>query len=230
MNKTYLKNILKGLTGILIYFAVSNYAAVPLYALGIDPSKLPGYVTDIYSLFMEFLIILSIFLLFQKEITNSFKDLKKNHLKYFKKYLKYYLLAIIVMMGSNAIINVLGGGISENESAIRSSFQTSPVYVFIASVIFAPILEEFTFRGCFRAIFKNDTIFILVSGLIFGSLHLITMPLNELFPIYLISYSSCGIAFAYMLAKSNNIFVSTGFHFMHNGILMSLQTFLLFFS
>lgn len=229
MDKTYIKNILKGLLGITIYFAVSFFSAAPLYALGIDPNKLPGYIANIYSLFMELIIISCIFLLFQKEIISSFKDIKKNNLKYFKKYLKYYLLAVIVMISSNALISILGGGISENESSIRSSFQTSPVYIFIASVIFAPILEEFTFRECFRAIFKNDTLFILVSGLVFGSLHLITMPLNELFPIYLISYSSCGFAFAYMLAKTNNIFVSAGFHFMHNGILMSLQTFLLLF-
>lgn len=229
MDKTYIKNILKGLLGILIYFAVSFFSAAPLYALGIDPNKLPEYVANIYSLFMEFIIILCIFFLFQKEITNSFKDIKKNNLKYFKKYLKYYLLAVIVMISSNALISILGGGISENESSIRTSFQVSPIYIFVASVIFAPILEEFTFRGCFRAIFKNDVLFILTSGLVFGSLHLITMPLNALFPIYLLSYSSCGFAFAYMLAKTNNIFVSTGFHFMHNGILMSLQTFLLLF-
>ena len=171
------------------------------------------------------IIILCIFFLFQKEITNSFKDIKKNNLKYFKKYLKYYLLAVIVMISSNALISILGGGISENESSIRASFQVSPIYIFVASVIFAPILEEFTFRGCFRAIFKNDVLFILTSGLVFGSLHLITMPLNALFPIYLLSYSSCGFALLICLPKpitslslpaSTSCTMESSCHFKHS--------------
>jgi len=77
--------------------------------------------------------------------------------------------------------------------------------------------------------FSINILFILVSGFVFGGLHLTGMLDSNLFALYLVSYSAMGVVFAYMLTKTNNIFVTMGFHFMHNGILMSLQTFLLLF-
>lgn len=77
--------------------------------------------------------------------------------------------------------------------------------------------------------FTTDWLFILMSGLVFGSLHVLnsTNSLAEL--LYLIPYSAPGIIFAYILAKTNNILVTMGLHFMHNGILVSLQFLLLIF-
>ena len=63
----------------------------------------------------------------------------------------------------------------------------------------------------------------MISGILFGSLHVVTSFENIVDLLYIIPYSAPGIAFAYMLTKYNNIFVSMGFHFMHNGILMALQ-------
>ena len=134
------------------------------------------------------------------------------------------------MFGSNALINVLGGGISGNEEAIRSQFDTAPVFTFVSAVFLAPILEEGIFRLSFRNVFKNNFLFILVSGLVFGGLHLIAGVNMNLFALYLISYCSFGVVFAYMLVKTNNIFVSTGFHLMHNGVLMALQVILFMFA
>lgn len=230
MNNKTLTNILKGLAGIIIYFSVSIFKSVPLYALGINPAKLPLTVQNIYSIFMELLIIISIYMMFRKDIHRCIKEIKKNNLKYFTKYLKVYILALIVMMVSNVIINTLGGGASENEAIIRETFKQIPIFTFISAVFLAPVLEELVFRKCFRAIFQNNFLFITISSLVFGGLHLIGMPFDELFPLYLISYCSCGVAFAYMYVKTNNIFVSMGFHFMHNGILMAMQTFLLMFT
>ena len=47
--------------------------------------------------------------------------------------------------------------------------------------------------------------------------------------LYLIPYSALGISFAYILQKTDNIFVTIGLHFMHNGILMALQVLVLIF-
>ena len=171
-----------------------------------------------------------IFAIFDKEIKAAWQGLKKNHLEYFNKYLKVYIISVIVMVTANMLINVLGGGMSTNETTIRNEFNFYPIYTFISAVILAPLLEETVFRLGFRSLIQNDFLFITISSLVFGGLHLIGTPINELFPLYLLSYCSCGIAFAYMLKKTNNIFVSIGFHFMHNGLILSLQMFLLIFS
>lgn len=133
------------------------------------------------------------------------------------------------MFSSNFLINLLGGGMSGNETAIRDQFEIAPIFTFISSVILAPLLEEGIFRLGFRNVFKNNFIFILLSGLVFGGLHLLAGASIHLLALYLVSYCSFGVIFAYMLVKTNNIFVSLGFHMMHNGILMSIQMLIFIF-
>lgn len=229
-NKNEITYIIKGLSAILIYFLLSKYQSLPFILLHINTSELPSLIKIFYSLAIEMLILILIYSIFEKEFKKAYQDIKKNHKKYFDEYLKYYILALIFMLLSNSIINLLGGNISNNEAAVRSEFELYPIYTFISAVILAPIIEETVFRLSFRAIFKDDFLFITVSSLIFGGLHLLTTPVNYLFPFHLIAYCSCGFAFAYMLKKTNNIFVSMGFHFMHNGMIIAMQTFLLIFT
>ena len=229
-NKNNWKYILKGAAVIFIYFFFSYFQTLPFALLHINTNELPNIIKIIYTLSVELLMMSIIFYIFQKEYKKAFQDLKKNHRKYFDQNLKYYIIGLITMMASNILINILGGGISANETAIRNEFTSFPIYTFIWAAILAPLLEGSVFRLGFRAIFKDDFLFITVSSLVFGGLHLLTNPLNELFPLYLLSYCSCGIAFAYMLKKTNNIFTSSFFHFMHNGLILALQTFLFIFS
>ncbi len=226
---TRLKNILKGIFVILLYFFVSLFKELPLLLMGLHYDSLSIFGKEFYSILIEVLLILAIFFIFKDEFKRAFTDLKKNHLKYFTSNFKYYIAGVIIMMMANSLILILGGNSSDNETAIRSQFDMYPIFTFISAVFLAPILEESVFRLSFRNIFKNNILFILASGFIFGGLHLTGMFDSNLFFLYLVAYSAMGVAFAYMLAKTNNIFVTMGFHFMHNGILMSLQTFILLF-
>ena len=223
------KYVLKGAAVIFIYFFVSLFQTYPFALLHINYVELPSYIKIIYSLTTELFMIFLIFLIYDKEFKKAFQDLKKNHLTYFNQNLKYYIIGLIVMVVSNLLISYLGGGLSTNETTVRNEFNTFPIYTFISAAILAPILEESVFRLGFRSIIENDFLFITISSLVFGGLHLINTPLNKLFFLYLISYCSCGVSFAYMLKKTNNIFVSMFFHFMHNGLILALQTFLFIF-
>lgn len=222
--------IFKGLSVIFMYFFISLFKYAPFNLLHINVQDVNENLLNIYNMTIEIIMIFIITSIYEKELYKAAKDLKKNHKEYFDKYFKIYLIGLIIMIASNMIINTLGGGLSDNETAIRNEFQSFPIYTYISSVLLAPILEELIFRLAIKSIIKNDKIYILVSGLLFGSLHLIGMPLNKFFPLYLISYSSCGLAFAYMTSKTNNVLTSTSFHFMHNGIIMSLQVLLLLFT
>lgn len=224
------KYIFKGLGVIFLYFFISFTKNILLTLLGIDLENIKEITYRIYSLIIEIIMFLIIYLIYESEFNEAIDDIKKNHEKYFKENLKYYIIGIIVMFGSNIIINLLGGGLSANEGSVRNEFYSYPITTYISAVFLAPIIEESVFRLSFNAIFKNKTLFIIFSGLTFGYLHVISMPLNILFPLYLLSYSSCGLAFAYMMKKTNNILVPAGFHLMHNGIMMSMQIFLLIFS
>ncbi len=222
--------LFKGLGIIFMYFFVSIYQTLPFTIMHINLNDINEFTKMTYSLILEFLMIFIIYLAYSKEIKAAIKDIKENHTNYFKKYFSVYLIGVIVMMLSNIIISKYGGGLSENESAIRNEFAIHPIYTFISAVFLAPAIEESIFRMGIKSVVENKIIYILMSGLIFGGLHLLTTPINNLFPLYLLSYCSEGFAFAYMMSKTNNVLVPMGFHFMHNGIILSLQTFLLIFT
>ena len=225
-----IRPILIVIFAIIIFFAFSLFKTAPFNLLHINYANLSTTFKEIYSISIEIIIIAIIILLFKKQYKNALIDLKQNHLKYFKENFKYYLMGVIAMMSANYLIAFLGGEMSNNETEIRDMFNTFPLYTYISAVFLAPLLEESVFRLSFRNIFKNKWLFIIASGLIFASLHLLGTLNNPLIFLHLIAYSGCGIAFAYIMAKTNNIFVSMGFHFMHNGILMSMQLLVLILS
>lgn len=228
----YTKTASIGIIAILTYFILPNLEALPFALLGLDTATLPLVGKIIYMIAFEVFLMCLILFIFYPKLQKDWQDIKKNHMNYFSKYLKYWLVGLIIMMISNLCISIFSSNeIAANEQVIQDLFVISPIYVFFSTVIFAPIVEELVFRQGIRNIVTNDTLFILLSGLIFGGLHVISSDmgsLSELF--YLIPYCTPGFIFAYILAKTDNIFVSMGLHFMHNGILISLQFFLLLFS
>ncbi len=228
-DKTRITNIIKGIFVVLLYFFITLFKDLPFYLLHIDYNNLSLFIRESYNISIEIILILIIILTFKDQFKKAFQDIKKNHLNYFNNNLKYYLLGVVIMMASNLLINVLGGGISNNEAAVRDQFSETPIYIFISAVFLAPILEEGVFRLGLRNIFKNPFVFIVMSGSIFGGLHLMGMFDNALLPLYFLAYSIFGFVFAYMMTKTNNILVSMGFHFMHNGIFLSLQFFIQLF-
>ena len=134
------------------------------------------------------------------------------------------------MMFSNVVIAMISnGGTAGNQESINKLFEISPLYVYFASVIYAPIVEELVFRKAIRNIIPNGILFILVSGIVFGGLHIIGNVEIWYDLLYLIPYSIPGLIFAYILYKTDNIFVSMGLHFLHNGVLIALQFFILLF-
>lgn len=225
----YLKTALYGLLGIGLYFLLYSIEGLPFQLMHVDPNSLPIFIKIIYLVAYEILMIAIMLLLYYNMFKKDLTDIKKNHKKYYSKYFKYYLVAFAIMMISNlVIILLLHKDMSTNETLIRDTFKISPFYIYFSGIIFAPIVEETVFRGCLRKIFTNKYLFIIISGLFFGYVH-ISGYINDVSDLlYLIPYSSLGIAFAYIYYKTDNIFTSMGLHFMHNGILLSLQFLTLF--
>lgn len=231
MNKDRIKEIIIGLLALLMYFLLISAETLPFKIVGVDINIMPSWLKIIYLIIYEIMVIAIMLLIFNKKIVKDFKDILINHKEYYSKYFKYYLIGLAIMLISNSIIiYIFESGMSSNEEAIRDLFKVSPLYIYFSSVIYAPIVEELTFRQGIRNIMGKNILFILVSGLLFGGLHVITDVNNLVDLLYIIPYSSLGIVFAYMLYKTDNIFVSMGFHFMHNGILIALQFLILIFS
>ena len=73
----------------------------------------------------------------------------------------------------------------------------------------------------------RNILFIFFSGLIFGGMHVIGTLEHLVDLLFIIPYSIPGFVFAYVYTKSKNICVPISLHFIHNGIMMSLQILLL---
>ncbi len=228
--KIRFKQIGIGIGAMVLYFLLPYLEGVPFVIMGVDTTTLPIWVKIFYLTMYSVLTASLIMIIYNKKISKDFKDMKKNSIKYFNKYIKYWLIGLFIMMVSNLFINlIVTNDIPSNEQAIRETFNISPLYIFFSAVIYAPIVEELIFRQSIKNIFHNKWLFIIISGLLFGSMHVFGDFKNITDLLYIIPYSTPGIIFAYMLEDSDNICVPMSFHFIHNGILISLQFILLLF-
>ncbi len=228
-NRKNLVNILTGFGVILFYLIATSFPESLLMLFNIDYSNLSLAFKSIYLILYEALITLVIIYVYRKDVIPNFKDFIKNNIKYFKKYIKYWFIMLGLMMLSNLIIiNFTSTDVSNNQQIIVDTLKYAPIYTFIVSVLIAPILEELVFRLSFRKIIsKNNILYIIISGLIFGSMHVIGDFNSIIDLLFIIPYSIPGFIFAYIYSKSNNICISMSIHFIHNGIMMSLQILLM---
>ena len=222
--KKYSKNALLGMIAILVYFILPEFQGYILEIFNIDADNMSIISKIIYIIIYYVLIMGIIILIHSKKLKKDFKDIKNNHKEYFKTYFKYWLIGLEIMMISNMIITLISNNnLPSNEETIRELFSISPIYVYFSAVIYAPVVEELIFRQSIRNIVPNNILFIILSGLVFGGLHVIG-DINSIYDLlYIIPYSTPGFIFAYILTKTDNIFVSMGLHFTHNGLLIAIQ-------
>ena len=220
-----LKCSLIGLGVILLYLIASSFPYEFLEMFGVNYNNLSIIFKTIYLITYEIFLTLIIIYIYRKDIIPNFKDFIKNNIIYFKKYIKYWFLMLILMISSNLIVTFFTTtDIASNQESIIETLKQAPIYTFIITVFVAPILEELVFRLSFRKIFKHtDILFIFFSGLIFGGMHVIGTLEHLVDLLFIIPYSIPGFIFAYVYTKSKNICVPISLHFIHNGIMMSLQ-------
>lgn len=170
-------------------------------------------------------IIYIIFLLaiYKYQIREDLDDFKKNRVKYFKKYFIYYVCGVLLMGLTNIIIQkVTNTSISGNEESVRILIKSFPLYMTFTTIIYAPFVEEIIFRKSIFNIVKNKYVFIILSGVIFGVLHI--SDFSDINQVLLgIPYIIMGLDFAYIYYKTKNIFTTMSLHMLHNGILLCIQ-------
>ncbi len=215
------KDIIIGILVFLGYLLLSKYADNILILLGFN--KLSTPLKLIVSIIYEILILLTVIFIYLKTIVNDFIDYKQNIKYYIDNYLKYWFLNLGLMMITNIIIiNITNINSSTNQEYITKLLGKYPLYTIVATILIAPLTEELIFRLNIRKIFKNNIIFIITSGLVFGALHMtVATSIKEL--LFIIPYSIPGFIFAYTLTKSKNIFVPISLHTMHNTLMILLQ-------
>lgn len=221
MNIKKYKNLIKGIISILLFFLSGTIQRLFVIILGINEiTKLNAVILNFSS---SFIILLCLLILYNKELKKEWKIFHKKLADNMDIGLKYWLLGLAGMMVSNIALSIIfqNEG-ADNEQLVQQMITALPILMVFSAGFIAPIVEEITFRKVFRDNIKKDILFILVSGIFFGFLHV--FPTDNLGQfLYIIPYSSLGISFAIMYQKTNTVFTSISMHMMHNTILTLLS-------
>ena len=207
------KTVLLGIGNILVYLFVSM-----AFSLFEFKDIRITYAFDVLS----YIIIATLSILFfRKRLKRDITHIKENRSKYISEIVKNQLIMFILFMVASFISVFLLK--SDEQSVNQQAIESLPtLIIFISAVLYSPLVEELVFRGSFRRFIKNDILFIIISGFVFGMLHTV-MEVSFIEAIIKgIPYITLGVYFAYLYVKTENICIPMICHFVHNFLAVML--------
>ena len=209
------KYIIKLISSIFIFLFISIFYSV----INIKYAHLNSSVIYIIN---SFTILVSLTLLYFKEIKEDIKNFK---LKNLSISLKYYIIGLTIYFIYQLIISkTITNNIPSNEEMVRNLFKSNIFIAFISACFLAPILEEILFRFTLFKCTNNKYIFLLTSSILFSLFHVTNLQsIVQIF--FLFSYLILSFTLSYILYKSKNICNSIIIHSIHN-LFMALLLFL----
>ena len=121
---------------------------------------------------------------------------------------------------NSIIMFITPSDVANNEELVRGLIDKFPLYGFFSAALVAPFVEEIVFRKTFKDIIKNKYLLLIICGLTFGTIHVIESYTKITDLLYIFSYGVFGSVFAYIYYKTNTVFTSMFFHFIHNTMLV----------
>ena len=210
-NRTFTQNLIISIFCFLGMFIIPTLVAIILPKfLGANARTIIG----------DIVFILILVLIFYKDLVKEAKTYFKNFKSNFKHSFKLYILGFIGMVICNLFIVTFLKDISSNESQVREMLYKNVVTTMISISIIAPIMEELLFRKSIAPLFENKWFYVVVSGLLFGSAHILTNFIQGTFVMtdlfYVLPYACLGSSFALMDYNTKSTFSSIVIHSLHN--------------
>ena len=212
-------------TGLLLLLLLFSSLIAAIF--GINYNELSDNKKIMFLLITDVIYLLFLIFCYYKTIKEDLKNYIKNFNTMFEESFKYWLTGLIGMVISNLLIIFLTkNNMANNEEAVRELIDLAPLFMIFNVGIYAPLTEELIFRKGFRDMFNSKWIYIIMSGVTFGALHVVSSVSNISQLLFIIPYSCLGIAFSYNYYKSNNIFSSIVMHSLHNTLAIILYFFI----
>lgn len=220
------KHLIKLLLSLILFFYCYLIQIIPILIFDIDAKIASDNTVYALQLFSNIFLLTMLFILFRKELIKEFKKFKENFWDMTDVAIKYWFIGLVVMATSNILIGIFSPvKIANNEAGVQEIISNTPIIAFMLTTFLAPLNEEIIFRKSIKNAIKPKIPYILISGILFGSLHVITQITSWYDYLYLIPYSSLGIAFAAINYKTNNIYPSILTHMIHNGAITLISIF-----
>ena len=217
LNKLKVKKIILFIS-LLISFLIFE---VVYLLLNIDFSKITLNQYIFLALIKYLFFIILLIIIYHKYLKEKFIDFKNNFRKYISISFKDWFSGFLIMIVSNAIINSFITGLGENENAVQGLITNTPYIALLMTTFLAPFIEEMIFRKSLQDATNNKIIYMMLSGLIFGLVHVLGSN-NPYEYLLIIPYGSLGFMFAHTINKTDNIYCTIMMHMFHNGILTIL--------
>ena len=231
--KDNVKNIFKLIISFVLFFNISLVITYIFKLVGINYSDFNYIDYACLNTFIELIMFVVVLLFYKKYLKKDLVLFKLNKKDYIKKIISYFLIFLIVKYGvalfSSLLLVMLGSDLvtSENQESVVTLAKTLPFMMMISTSLLAPFVEEGIFRLGIRKVINNKYLFILVSGLIFGFMHIFPTEL----PLYValiesLNYVTMGLLLAYIYNETDNIYVVVIIHALNNllSMLMILAT------
>lgn len=223
--KEKLINIIKFVIILVFFFTLSSLLVIGIKGMGLAIIDYKDIV--VISSATEVLLSVLIFALYGTDLIKDKTILKDNDIV--KKIIKYFCMFWVIKILSSLVMAALcavGGfdiNISENQETINLYTTSAPILMLLTSSITTPFVEEGIFRLGISKIIKNKHLFIIISGLVFGFLHIFPTDLNITYAlISSIPYVTMGMVLAYIYKKEDNIYYPIILHGLNNFISMIL--------
>ena len=222
-NKNNLITYIIFICTLLLFLFQSLFQLIPIKLFNLNIDELSNIDKILLLTFSNLCTLVIVVLIYRKIIKKDLKDIKNTNKKDFYKNsifcLKYWVLNLLIMYIFIYILRLLGINDSINNSNVKSLIKANPLIMGLNIIFISTVIEEIIFRLSFKTVFKEKIPFILISGIIFGGLHVLSInSLIEL--IYLIPYCTSGIILSYIYYETDNIFYSYFVHAFHNLILL----------
>ena len=207
LKESNLKDIIYGILVLIVYFSKLVWYRF-----------LPNNVTVelIVDILFDIIMVLLCIIVFYKELVDNFKILINN----FKPYIKFIISRLGIAYLFLFIFSIISILLTRKATSVNQELlESEPFYYLIPmAVIYAPLVEEILFRGIFRRLIKNNALFILISGLVFGLLHTIGEASMVNIFVMAIPYVWLGCYLSYIYVKTNNIFSNIISHAIINSV------------
>lgn len=220
-----LKGIGKTILTFILFYYSSLFQLIPIMLFNIDLENLSGSMNVMLSAFSSCCLLFVLFFMYRNDINKEWNIFKKDWIDHLDFGVRCWAVGLFLMMASNLVINSLAGGVAGNEQTVQSMISSLPWLMLINAGILAPINEEIIFRKSFKSVIKNKWFFVLVSGFVFGLMHVLGNVNSWIDVLYIIPYGALGGAFAYAYHKTDTIFTPISFHMFHNIVLVLVSIF-----
>lgn len=202
------KELLRILLAIIIFFYTSIPVLAILRIIGLEITKSNYKMLVVYDFISSLVVAVFISALYYDVIINDLKKLKNKCNGKVSVYLKSimigFLFLLITKFVSAYVVTIISNlfnieiTTADNQAIIEKMVKSMPLLITLSASLFAPISEEVLFRGGIRKLMNNLGVFVTVSGLIFGLMH-VTDNI-----IFILEILFIGIIVNYLINNKNN--------------------------